>query len=83
MTMTRQHFEAIALALKGSKPIDEDGHDVANDHYEQGRMDQWRTDVRAIAGILRASNPRFDARFYAACDYETTEAETEAKGSGS
>ena len=66
--MTKRHFEAIAAALKGSKPTD-----TAPDSW----VVQWRADVRAIASVLLAHNPRFDARFYAACGYETTEPEND------
>lgn len=68
MTMTKQHFEAIALALKESKPAA-----LTKGQLHPAFMVQWRSDVRAIAGILLAHNPRFDTRFYAACGYETTE----------
>ena len=68
--MTKRHFEAIAAALLTSRPEHED---VDFAHVNQ--MSQWRSDVRAIAEVLLAHNPRFDARFYEACGYETTEPE--------
>ena len=72
--MTKRHFEAIAAALKESRPTRSPVPNSAP-YYEALRC-QWRADVRAIAGVLLAHNPRFDTRFYAACGYETTEAET-------
>lgn len=68
MSMTRMHFEALALALKESKP---EATDISNSRARA--ILQWRADVRAIASVLIAHNPRFDTRFYAACGYETTE----------
>ncbi len=70
--MTKRHFEALAAALKGSRPIEP----IGNVTVARFAMDQWRADVRAIASVLLAHNPRFDARFYEACGYETTEPET-------
>ena len=67
-TMTRKHFNAIADALRFSRPIDEDGTGVGNDHYEQGRMDQWQADYRAMADAYRSFNGQFDRdRFLRAC----------------
>ncbi len=64
--MTKRHLEAIAEALLKSKP---DGSEP-----EDGlKTEQWRSDVRAIASVLLAHNPRFDARFYEACGYELNE----------
>lgn len=70
--MTRKHFEALAAALKDSKP------DKPNSAMEQwavndllGRMSQWRADVRAIADVCLDYNLLFnDAKFYTACGYE-------------
>lgn len=61
--MTRKHFEALALALKQTRP------DYST--FPAGAIDQWRADVRAIAEVLLAHNPRLTTRgFYAACGYE-------------
>lgn len=64
--MTRKHFEALAAALKDSKP-DGNGevvHPIA--------LTQWRADVRAIALVCHAYNHQFSTRrFYDACGYES------------
>ncbi len=75
--MSRKHFEALALALKDAKPVEiiEGGPadtKLMRNAYSNS-VAQWRTDVRAIAAVLLAHNPRFDTRFYTACGYETTE----------
>ena len=71
--MTKRHFEAIAAALKEAKPVlDMRGEDL---EWFNAALPQWRSDVRAIASVLLAHIPRFDARFYEACGYETTEPE--------
>ncbi len=63
--MTCKHFEAIAAALKNSKPPEPS-------KYYPITMSQWRADVRAIAAIAHHPRFGFDSHFYAACGYETT-----------
>ncbi len=76
--MTKRHFEALAAALKGTKPPpltrNRDGSPADIDTIKDS---QWRSDVRAIAEVLLAHNPRFDTRFYAACGYEIETLEAE------
>lgn len=83
--MTRKHFEALAAALRLSKPDQptNNGPDSRKwDWPTWEALSQWRADVRAIASVLLAHNPRFDTRFYAACGYEAQpgSATSEAEG---
>jgi hypothetical protein len=56
--MTRKHFEALAAALKNSKP-------TFPDHLATV---QWKNDVSAIADACATINPNFDKdRFKAVC----------------
>ena len=71
--MTKRHFEALAAALNESRPILDGPARGANLAWYKAAITQWRSDVRAIASVLIAHNPRFDTRFYAACGYDTTE----------
>ncbi len=62
--MTRKHFEAIAQALRTTSPYPGDSS------YIDGKVDQWRADVRHLADVCAAANPAFDrARFYRAAGY--------------
>ena len=76
--MTRKHFEALALALKSCKPVEiiyggpMDTKLMRNAYINS--VSQWRADVRAIAATCVTQNARFDTHFYAACGYETQEA---------
>jgi hypothetical protein len=55
--MTRRHDNAIAGALRATEPLGDERAWV-----------QWSTDVRAVADVLEADNPRFErARFVYAC----------------
>jgi len=78
--MNRQHFDALAAALKRARP------DIAYKQTPKSdaelelswRLDQWRTDVRAIADALRAWNgdalTSLDRQhFCTACGYDTEE----------
>jgi hypothetical protein len=61
--MTRRDYVSIASTLRRSQPFADEPH----------HLDQWVTDVRAIADTLAADNPRFDRkRFYAACASATS-----------
>lgn len=66
--MTRKHFEALAAALKDSKP--EPTQYCHHTSPPGPQLEQWRADVRAIAAVCIAHNPRFDTRFFEACGYE-------------
>lgn len=56
--MTRKDYVSIARAFVKVMPFADEPH----------HMDQWLDDVRAVANVLAADNPRFDRmRFYAAC----------------
>lgn len=56
--MTRKHYVLLARALAHVQPMDE----------EPISFQQWADDVRAIADVLAADNPRFDRqRFLFAC----------------
>lgn len=56
--MTRKHFEAIAKALKDSRPLS----------GTQGQRNTWEQCAVNLAGVCREGNPRFDtARFLEAC----------------
>lgn len=60
--MTRQHFEALANALKDAKPWSEVNLEAIH---------QWRHDVRLVAGACAKFNPNFNLeRFYKACGLE-------------
>lgn len=48
--MTRKDYVALARAFAKVQPLDSEPH-----HF-----DQWADDVRAVADILEADNPRFD-----------------------
>ena len=64
--MSRKDFEALAYALRLSKPVG-----VGVDMSDSGDMRQWRRDVCGIADACNGANGRFDmSRFLSACDYE-------------
>ena len=74
--MTKRHFEAIAAALKGSKPA----YSGTPGDPTHVLLTQWRADVRSIADKLISSSAHsLASRFYAACGYETTEPEAKAE----
>lgn len=55
--MSRKHFEALAAALRESKPL-----------AEQSALLQWQLDVAKVSDVLAESNPRFDrGKFLDAC----------------
>lgn len=69
--MTRKHFEALALALKNSKPVEIIEGGPADTRLMRNAYSnsiaQWRADVRAIRQVV------FDYSlhgFYIACGYE-------------
>lgn len=56
--MTRKDYRAIAAALKAQQPAE---------GWSANKHEQYTLDVRALAKVLAADNPRFDyARFYEA-----------------
>lgn len=57
--MTRKHFQALADALKNTRPT------LA---WNGSRQFQWELDVKAIARVCKQDNPNFKpGRFFAAC----------------
>lgn len=65
--MTRKHFQAIADALKESKP---ERYETSGDQYDLGAADQWRFTVRLVASACSQQNANFDrGRFFGACGY--------------
>jgi hypothetical protein len=68
--MTRQHFAAIAYALREAYAIGMAGVDIASDAHHS-RTCQFETDVLEVAAALRRFNPRFDThRFLQAAGCE-------------
>ena len=68
MTMTRQHFQAIADTLKNLEPIARVGDGVGVCPTETGRSEQWALATEAFADMCAQQNYRFDrGRFLAAC----------------
>jgi hypothetical protein len=69
--MTRKHFEALAQALYEAKPAPRWMSARAVTSIDDGRHGlhlQWAACAYAVAGVLAATNPRFDReRFIAAC----------------
>ena len=64
--MSRKDFQALAYALRMSKPVG-----VGVDMSDSGDMRQWKRDVEYIADVCNGASERFDmARFLSACDYE-------------
>ena len=56
--MTKKHFNALAAALAGSKPIPENNTPVSS----------WMNCCVAVADVCAQSKPNFDrSRFYEAC----------------
>lgn len=57
--MTKQHFIALAAALRSEKP---------GDNWSPNKCVQWELDTLAIASVLASFNPRFNReRFLKAC----------------
>jgi hypothetical protein len=57
--MTKQHFAALAEAMKAEKPAA---------HWNANKMVQWELDVKALAQVCARFNSRFDYdRFVEAC----------------
>src|SRR4051794_25449520 len=55
--MSRKHYISLAQGLN-------DAHNDSDPSY----TDQWNADVKAVADVLAADNPRFNReRFYRAC----------------
>lgn len=68
--MTRKDYIALAEALHHSKPIP--GAYEATENEDKMMLAQWREDVRAIAVVLGADNPRFEhSKFLVAAGVET------------
>ena len=66
--MTRRDYVRIASALRRSQPFADEPHS----------FEQWTDDVRGIADVLAADNPRFDrSRFFAACASATASLTTD------
>lgn len=60
--MTKQHFAALALMLKGVMPVR--GY---HPFYEIA-YDQWKQDVNAVMIVCAADNPKFHkGKFMQAC----------------
>ena len=65
--MTRKDYVAIAAAFKWTHP----GAVLEGSSGIERRLTQWAFDVRKVADVLHADNPRFDRiRFYEACGYD-------------
>lgn len=59
--MSKKHFEALAKVLKGTKGY----------NNSPAALEQWQTDVEAIALVCQSFNSEFDtSRFFAACGVE-------------
>ena len=70
MAMTRKDFEAIAAALKESRPTRENKPVTISKQEWEGRYQQWKHDVRVIVGTFIKSNPQFnEQRFFDAVTY--------------
>ena len=69
-SLTRQHFAAIAYALREAYEVGIADVDPASDqHWARSR--QFETDVLEVTRALRRFNPAFDAhRFLRAAGYE-------------
>ncbi len=70
--MSKKHFEALAARLHACKPGGENKYaSTKAKHVAQGRMEQWRDMVRAVASVCGTFNGSFDRqRFLTACGME-------------
>lgn len=69
--MTKRDYVALAEALHHSMPIGS-SYTLKDAEYQEAAMAQWRNDVRAIAVVLGADNPRFEhSKFLVAAGVET------------
>ncbi len=63
--MTKKHFQALAMALKFTRPID-----LGITETMAARLRQWQYDVRNMANVCKMFNSKFSyERFLRACDY--------------
>ena len=71
--MNREEIKAIAETFHKTKPRGRPTSQVdqptyIRTTYTDGRHQQWHEDIRSIAGIISASNPRFQPlAFFRAC----------------
>lgn len=66
--MSRKHYEAIARALRATRPLwPYKDFGRFSDPEAQAKVEQWRADIAAVSAVLAADNPRFShARFHRA-----------------
>jgi hypothetical protein len=68
--MTAKDYRAIAAALRADRAWQDGDSYSGMDAWTRGAYDQWHTAVLAVARVLAADNPRFDAdRFYSAAGF--------------
>jgi hypothetical protein len=69
--MSKKDYQAIAAALWRVQPEPAGGNDPDRRAIEAVRR-TWYSAVEAVAGVMAASNPRFDrGRFIEACETGT------------
>jgi hypothetical protein len=56
VSMTKKDFVALARALRGSRPA-EDDYSTASDSND--KLEQWQADVAAVAEVCAKANPSF------------------------